>query len=121
MDTYILDARVTGYEHLINGLVLPDPNDRHVLAGAIHGGAKVIVTANLRDFPATRLTPHGIVAQHPDAFVRALIEDHAETVVADHRAALAKPPKTPGEYLAMLERQLMAETVSALRSFMDAL
>ena len=124
MDDYILDARVTDYEPLIDGLVLPDPDDRHALAGAIHGDATVIVTANLRDFPSETLAPHGIEAQHPDVFVRALIEDHAEAVVAavaDHRAALVNPPKTPAEYLAMLERHHMTETVAALRSFLDAL
>ena len=124
MDDYILDARVTGYEPLIDGLVLPDLDDRHVLAGAIHGGASVIVTANLRDFPAATLAPHGIEAQHPDVFVRALIEDDADAVVAavaDHRAALVNPPKSPDEYLAMLERHRMTETVAALRNFMDAL
>ena len=97
MDQYILDARVTGCESLIDGLVLPDVDDRHVLAGAIHGGASVIVTVNLRDFPAATLAPHGIEAQHPDAFVRSLIEDEAETVVAavaEHRAALTNPPKS---------------------------
>jgi hypothetical protein len=41
--------------------------------------------------------------------------------VAEHRTALAKPPKTPDEYLAMLERHNMTETVAALRSLMDAL
>ena len=43
---------MTGYEDLIPGLQLPDPNDRHVLAAAIRGHADVIVTMNLRDFPA---------------------------------------------------------------------
>jgi hypothetical protein len=124
MDRYILDARVTGHEHLIESLVLPDPDDRHVLAGAIQGGASVLVTVNLRDFPAASLAPHGIEAQHPDVFMRSLIEDDADAVVAtvaEHRAALAKPPKTPDEYLAMLGRHNMTETVAALRSFMDAL
>ena len=124
MDDYILDARVTGFETLIDGLVLPDVDDRHVLAGAIHGGATVIVTANLRDFPSATLAPHGIEAQHPDVFVRALIEDDADVViaaVAEHRAALINPPKSPDEYLAMLERHHMAETIAALRSFMEAL
>ena len=37
----IIDARVTDYEPLIDGLLLPDPNDRHLLAGAIHGGEAV--------------------------------------------------------------------------------
>jgi PIN domain len=124
MDRYILDARVTGYEPLIHTLVLPDVDDRHVLAGAIHGRASVIVTVNLRDFPATALAPHGIEAQHPDAFVRSLIEDDADAVVAaiaEHRAALVKPPKTPDEYLSMLDGHQMKETVAALRGFVVAL
>lgn len=67
---------------------------------------------------------HGIEAQHPDALVRILIEDHAEEVVAavaEHRAALVNPPKTPDEYLAMLETHNMTETVAALRGFLDKL
>jgi hypothetical protein len=43
MDHHINDALVGGY-------ALPDAGDRHVLAAAIHGGAHIIVTMNLRDF-----------------------------------------------------------------------
>ena len=50
MDLAVPDVLVTGYEHLIPGLVLPDEKDRHVLAAAIHCGASVIVTFNLHDF-----------------------------------------------------------------------
>ncbi len=39
MDAYVGDVTVTGYEHLIDTLILPDPDDRHVLAAAIHGRA----------------------------------------------------------------------------------
>jgi predicted nucleic acid-binding protein len=45
------DCLVTGYEPLVEGLKLPDANDRHVLAAAIKAGAQVIVTRNLRTSP----------------------------------------------------------------------
>ena len=67
-------SRVTGYEHLIPGLVLPDPKDRHVLAAAIRGGASVIVTCNLADFPQHVLGEFDIEAQHPDEFVLHLFD-----------------------------------------------
>lgn len=51
MDAHSPDAIVSGYESLIPTLVLPDPHDRHVLAAAIHGGASVIATCNLRTSP----------------------------------------------------------------------
>jgi hypothetical protein len=35
MDKAAPDALVTGYQHLIPGLLLPDEDDRHVLAAAI--------------------------------------------------------------------------------------
>jgi hypothetical protein len=35
----IRDCMVTGYEPLIDGLVLPDPDDRHVLAAAIRASS----------------------------------------------------------------------------------
>lgn len=38
MDLHTRDAVVEGFEPLIDGLSLPDPGDRHVLACAIHSG-----------------------------------------------------------------------------------
>jgi predicted nucleic acid-binding protein len=51
MNRAVRDCLVAGYEPLIEGLKLPDPDDRHVLAAAIKAGAQVIVTRNLKDFP----------------------------------------------------------------------
>jgi predicted nucleic acid-binding protein len=45
------DVLVVGWERLEHDLVLPDPNDRHVLAAAIRGSAGIIVTNNTKDFP----------------------------------------------------------------------
>jgi len=121
MDEHAEDALVTGYEDLIPGLQLPDPNDRHVLAAAIRGRADVIVTANLRDFPAETLAEFGIEAQHPDEFVLHLL-DLAPGVVAEaarnHRESLKNPPKTIDEYLNSLEAQGLTQTVSVLREHM---
>jgi hypothetical protein len=54
MDDAIENATVSGFESLIDTLVLPDADDRHVPAAAIHCGARVLVTANLRHFPPKR-------------------------------------------------------------------
>ena len=59
MNNAVPDCPVTGYEGLIDGLTLPDPDDRHVLAAAIRCQAGVIVTYNLKDFPDDALTPVG--------------------------------------------------------------
>ena len=107
MDSYFPDAIVTGYEMLAASLDLPDPDDRHVLAAAILGEADVIVTANLRDFPANYLAPHAIATQHPDTFITDLFQFDTEALleaVHGHRTALSNPPRSVGEYLASLIR-----------------
>lgn len=57
MDKAVPDCLVEGYEPWIANLELPDPDDRHVLAAAIHVGAQCIVTTNLKDFPGEEKNP----------------------------------------------------------------
>ena len=86
MNDSIRDVTVTGYEHLIDRLDLPDPDDRHVLAAAIHAEAHVIVTRNLRDCPSDRLRTWGVEARHPDDFLTRLHQDRPDAlggIVAD--------------------------------------
>ena len=45
------DAEVHDFEELIDQLELPDLNDRHLLAAAIHCKADAIITFNGKDFP----------------------------------------------------------------------
>ena len=119
MEQHFPDALVTGYEVLAAELDLPDPDDRHVLAAAINGKADVIVTANLRDFPASQLAPHALAAQHPDTFVADLFEVDSEAVLAavrGHRSALRNPPRSVGEYLSAVERLGLSTTASLLRT-----
>jgi hypothetical protein len=74
MNSAVPDYLVTGYEGMIGELELPDPDDRHVLAAAVRCQAGVIVTYNLKDFPASVLEAYGIEAQHPDDFVRCVYD-----------------------------------------------
>jgi hypothetical protein len=57
------------WEPLVASLVLPDPDDRHVLAAAIAGHADYIVTLNLRDFPQAAAAKFGIEVVDPDTFL----------------------------------------------------
>ena len=122
MDANLPGAVVVGYESLIPNLVLPDENDRHVLAAAIQGEANLIVTFNLSDFPAGVLGSHGVEAVHPDDFVLALLDSDAEPVlnaVSLHRANLKKTPKSPEQYLGKMESDGLKKTAARLRSLID--
>jgi predicted nucleic acid-binding protein len=124
MKTRFPDACVRGYESIISTLVLPDPNDRHVLAAAIHAKAEYIVTFNLDDFPKTVLQSYGIEAVSPDKFVQQLTLQAPNPVllaVKEHRLSLSRPPKTVVEYLATLEKQGLLKTVAFLREHEDAI
>jgi len=122
MVEHAFDPLVEGYEPTIDGLELPDPNDRHVLAAAIHANAGVIVTCNLKHFPDTVMDPLGIEAQHPDEFVANLLDLHPATVVASVRAILRRlknPPLAPADLLDVYHRNQLVHTVVELRGFFD--
>jgi predicted nucleic acid-binding protein len=115
----VRDCMVENYEELIPALTLPDPDDRHVLAAAIRADAKVIVTANLRDFPDSALRPWQITAVLPDDFLlervgadRAAVWECVEQIAASRR----RPPETPEDVLTQLERCGAGKTAAALRA-----
>ncbi|GAA0412094.1 PIN domain-containing protein [Pseudomonas extremaustralis] len=117
MDKAIPDALVTGYEDLCSSLDLPDPDDRHVLAAAIRSKAEVIVTFNLKDFPAHILAAYDIEPMHPDDFISDLWDlDQAAVLAAvqKQRRSLVRPPMEVGAYLDMLMRQGLLQTSKAL-------
>ncbi|GAB1540117.1 hypothetical protein NUACC21_27860 [Scytonema sp. NUACC21] len=118
MNSSVPNCLVTGYESIIPNLQLPDPDDRHILAAAIHCSANIIVTFNLSDFPVKNLNPYRIEAQHPDNFILNLLEQNF-TVVCEaaqrQRKTLKNPPKTAEEYLETLKQQGLTLTATHLR------
>lgn len=98
---------------------LPDPDDAHVIAAAVLGGAGAIVTDNIKDFPGDLLPPN-IDVVTPAAFI-------ADSVGIDcsvARAALIEmlnrrrnPPMSFHALLATLEeRYQLQEACELLRS-----
>jgi hypothetical protein len=122
MDAHVPDCLVTGYEGHIPTLTLPDADDRHVLAAAIHAGAEAIVTFNLIDFPAAILGTFDVEAVHPDAFVVDLWEGDPDAVIEaarKQRAGLKNPPVSANDYLATLERCRLPQAAARLREAAD--
>ncbi len=120
MDRAIPDALVTGYEALCAGLTLPDPDDRHVLAAAIKCNASVIVTFNLKDFPADVLHAFEVEAVHPDDFIADLFDlDQVAVLEAAQaqRASLKNPPRTVQEFLDRLTAQGLTQSVKLLSGY----
>jgi len=124
MNENVCDCMVENYQYLISALNLPDENDRHVLAAAIKSSCSVIVTYNLKDFPDDDLKQYGIEARHPDKFISHWIDTNPGTICGSIRLlrrSLQHPPKTPIEYLNIVERQSLPQTVAKLREFISVI
>ncbi len=121
MNINIRDCLVDGYQAFIPTLTLPDPGDQHVLAAAIRCKADVIVTFNEKDFPKEYLRLYGVEAQHPDEFIKHLLDLNPRMIgqaAENHRRTLKNPPKTKEEYLKTLLKQGLPQTVLVLRELM---
>ncbi len=117
MDDAVPDGLVKGYGGVrINDL--PDPHDRHVVAAAVLTRAAMIVTFNLKDFPAEVLSPLRLEARHPDDF---LLDQYglssAEFLKAVRRdkAHYLNPPLDTDSYLSSLGKAGVPKTVDRLR------
>jgi len=118
MTDAVRDCLVQGYEPLVDVLDLPDPDDRHVLAAAIKVNAQLIVTRNLKDFPAKTLAEWGIRPKSPDNFVRDVMDFDSRAVwacvqqIVDSRK---KRPVTVDDVLGELQRDGLVSSAAALR------
>ncbi len=107
MNAAFEDACVRGWQPLMDGLTLPDPDDRHVVAAALRARAEAIVTQNVADFPLDVLGPLGLHVLTPDDFLLDTL-DLAPTVVrrvlTEQASDARRPPLALADVLSSLER-----------------
>lgn len=98
------DAIVTGWESLEGTFNLPDPGDEHVVAAAVTGGAGVIVTDNLKDFPVEQL-PANLAVQSAREFANNTISvdpSRAARALVEMANRHRDPKHSPAELLVLL-------------------
>ncbi|WP_374643743.1 RSP_2648 family PIN domain-containing protein [Tabrizicola sp.] len=100
-------------------LLLPDPNDRHVLATAIASGADAIVTFNAQDFPGHVLAAEGLRRRDPDGFLWELQSRHPEAMARVVEAVRARAEAISGQPVALkalLKRARLYRLAKALEA-----
>ena len=78
-------------------LWLPDANDIHVLAAAVHGNADGIITMNAKDFPRGILAEEGLSRNDPDAFLLGHFHGDPDEVTAVAQAVVQEARRLSGE------------------------
>ena len=97
-------------------LMLPDPDDLHVLAIAIAGHADCIVTFNAQDFPRHVLAAEGLERRDPDGFLWQLWSDQPEAVagvVARVHATAERMADQPIALKSLLKRAQLPKLAKA--------
>ncbi len=105
---------------LLRRLHLPDPDDIHVLAAAITGGADAIVTFNAADFPRGTLAAEGLDRRDPDGFLWELWSHHPEVVGAVAERVRQKAEALSGQpqpMRALMKRAKLPRLGKALEAF----
>ncbi len=119
------DAMVADYERLLPvSAGLPDPKDAHVIAAALKTQAAMIVTENLKDFPASILNSLNIEARSADSFLAdtiALDPGRAVAAIRKMRERLKNPEITPERLLLEMEARGLTEAVDVLKPYVHSL
>jgi hypothetical protein len=117
-------ATVTGYEEHIAAVSLPDPDDRHVVAAGITAGATLILTWNLRHFPAKELQKFGLRRETPDDFLSCLYDEVPDLVIsslAKARRNLTKSNVSALDFIGILDRQRMVQLAMRVQGHLQEL
>jgi len=112
MNEALPTATVSGYQKHIRRVNLPDPDDRHVVAAGIAAGASVILTLNIRDFPAKELKRFGLRRETPDVFLSALYDEVPDLMIgslANARRNLTKTSVSASDFIGIVAGQGLGE------------
>lgn len=115
------DALVQNYKCLIDHFELPDKDDRHVLAAAIKTNANLIVTNNIKDFPADYLQSFSLHAKTADDFLTDLVDLNQEQAVAAFKQMVLNkknPKHDEFEVLNLLRNAGLHETANYLHALL---
>ena len=111
------DSNVDYSQALESSLILPDPDDTHVLAAAIVGKADVLLTMNLKDFPTRTLSNHGVIRRDPDGLLREMFDESADVIggVAENvRQTAELLSGQPQEMRALMKKARLPRLAKAL-------
>ena len=123
MNSAFEDASSEPWEALVDSIVLPDPDDRHVVAAALAGRADVLVTHNVKDFPREVLARFDLDVQTPDHFLLNLLDLDPDRVLATLRRqaqATRRPQINAHEVINNLERAGVPEFAAKVRDMFSA-
>jgi PIN domain len=124
MNDALPTAMVSGYENHVLEVNLPDPNDRHVVAAGITAGASIILTWNLRHFPAKELKRFGLRRETPDALLSSLydkVPDLTISCLANARRNLTKTRVSSADFINILNSQNLIELAKRVKKHLTEL
>ena len=124
MNDALPTAMVSGYEKHVPEVNLPDPNDRHVVAAGITTGASIILTWNLRHFPAKELKKFGLRRETPDTFLCGLydkVPDLTISSLANARRNLTKTRASARGFIDILSDQMLIELAKRAKKHLTEL
>lgn len=101
MRQFFPKATVKGFEFLIPEMK-NEPKDRHILAAAVMAAADIIVTNNLKDFPASALSIYEIEAWPADQFLIYLFNENPQImtqIITEQAKQLLQPPISVSDVL----------------------
>lgn len=119
MNAVLPTATIVGYERHILGVNLPDSSDRHVVSAGIAANAAIILTWNLRDFPAAKWGKFGLKPMTPDALLADVYDkapDLATGSLAKARRNLTRNPASPLQFIEILVSQRLTDLADRIRS-----